>query len=82
MKLKVNIEYIGNFRSGTSADYKVVKITGAPTVPVAREGGATPIADQVSPLYDTARVGDIISEAQATELARRVEVTTTQRTGK
>ena len=67
-KIKVTMEYMGSFRTAHSQDYKVLKIVGAPTVEVETGNG-----------YGTVRVGDIISEAQAAELAKRVEITTVPR---
>lgn len=63
--IKVTTEYLGQFRSGESHDYKITKIIGAPTVEIQAGAG-----------YIPGRVGEIISEKQAEELANRVEVTT------
>ncbi len=67
-KIKVALEFLGHFRNNETQDYKVTKIIGAPTVEVSAGNG-----------YITIRVGEIINERQATELAEVSEVTTTRR---
>ncbi len=64
-KIKVTLEYIGGFTRQHSHDYRVMKIVGAPTIEVENNGK-----------FDTTRVGNVITEKQATGLADRVEVTT------
>jgi hypothetical protein len=65
-KIKVSLGYRGAWKTNTSQDYKIEKIVGAPTVEVSKDSG-----------FIIGRVGDLIDEKQATELATRVEVTTT-----
>lgn len=71
-KIKVTIEYLGQHRSPTSHDYKVLQIDGAPTVEVQD-------TQSQGTAYIALRVGDILNEKQATELSNRVVVSTRAR---
>jgi hypothetical protein len=66
--IKVTVEYVGAFSATNAQEYRIKKIVGAPTVEAQLKTNAA--------AYKVMRVGDIISEAQATEMATRVELTT------
>jgi uncharacterized Zn-binding protein involved in type VI secretion len=68
MKHRVTVEYMGHFRSNESHDYRITKMVGCAVVEVDNA--------KMTAGYEEARVGDIISEFQVEELARRVEITT------
>ena len=64
-RIKVTLEYWAHFQTAESQDYRITKITNAPTVQILNGVG-----------YDVGRIGDLINEEQAEELSKRVEVTT------
>lgn len=72
--IKVVLEYWGHWSTPKSNDYRIEKITGAITVDVIT-GEGNPLA----PTSKAARVGDMITEGQAKELAERVDVITMPR---
>lgn len=66
--ISVALEYWGHWRSEKSEDYWIKEISGAVTVEVQAVDDRT--------VWITARVGEMISEAQADELSKRVNVIT------
>lgn len=62
-QVKITLEYWKGFHTATSNEYRVIKIIGAVSVEVFSGS-----------MYLTARVGDMINEKQATELASRDNV--------
>jgi len=72
-RIKVTVQYYGNFRgtdNGLGRDYKITRIDGAPSVEV------TATMEKPAADYRKAYVGDMINEKQAQELAQRVQFTT------
>lgn len=67
--IKIQLEYICAFNTAQTHEYRILKITGAPNVEVMDVPGKS---------YQKARVGALLSERQAEELATRHEVTTTR----
>lgn len=65
MKVKVTLEYWGNWTDTKTENYRVAKIDGAPVVEI-----------QIANGYKVARIGEMITEAQALELSKRVMVFT------
>lgn len=72
--IKVVVEYWGHWRNPDSHDYRIAKITGAVTVDVIKVEH-----NPLAPQHKTARVGDMLTEQQAAELAERVDMITMDR---
>lgn len=64
-QLIVRLEYIGACTKQDAQEYRILSVFGGPNVEVQKDGN-----------YVKARVGEIISEKQAEELANRVTVNT------
>lgn len=67
--IKVQLEYVTTL-TAQAHEYRILKITGAPNIEVMDVPGKS---------YQKARVGALLSERQAEELATRHEVTTTRK---
>ncbi len=70
-KTKVTLTYRGHYRTTEGHDYEIVKISGSPTIEIAKGGG-----------FVVTRVGSLLLVDQLPELAARVEVITLPCPGK
>jgi len=66
-QLKVTLEYIGGFTHLDAHEYKIVRLIGAPNIETLNPKGGLPLVK---------RVGDIIDEKQAKDIATFADVTT------
>lgn len=66
-QIKVTLEYVGGFTRLDAHEYKIVRLGGAPNIETLNPKGGLPLVK---------RVGDIIDEKQAKDIATFADVTT------